>query len=62
MDQGDESRARPAFKVVDNDDPMDMDAVEVLKAFLLDPLPEEVGRKIDALSERRQARGKLRVV
>lgn len=62
MDQGDESRARPAFKVVDNDDPIDMDAVEVLKAFLLDPLPEEVGRKIDVLSERRQAREKLRAV
>jgi len=62
MDQGDESHARSAFKVVDNDDPIDMDAVEVLKAFLLDPLPEEVGRKIDVLSERRQAREKLRAV
>ena len=50
----------PTLRVVENDDEVDLDALAVLRAFLLDPLSPETGALIAAHAERRGPRGQLR--
>ena len=54
--------SQPVLTVVRNDDPIDLEALEVLKAFLLSPQSDETGRRIDEFAERRQSRAQLRSV
>ena len=53
---------KPVLTVVHNDDPIDLEALEVLKAFCLAPLSDETGRPIDEFVGRRQSRAQLRSV
>ena len=54
--------SQPVLTVARNDDPIDLEALEVLKAFLLSPQSDETGRRIDEFAERRQSRAQLRSV
>lgn len=52
----------PMLRVVENDDHVDLDALDVLRTFLLDPLSAETGALIAAHAARRRPRGNLRAV
>ncbi|MBK6727094.1 MAG: hypothetical protein IPG63_07510 [Xanthomonadales bacterium] len=52
----------PALRVIDNDDEIDLESLEVLKAFCLDPLSDATGQLIDAHAARRARRGCLTAI
>lgn len=53
---------KPDLKVIENGDPIDLEALEVLKAFLVDPLSDATGQLIDEHAARRAPRGRLTAV
>ena len=60
--EGPSASGKPILTVVNNDDPIDLEALEVLKVFCLSPLSDETGRLIDEFASRRQSRAQLRSV
>ena len=56
------SESTSALQVITNPDTIDLEALELLKAFCLDPLSDATGQLIDAFVARRAPRGRLKVI
>ena len=56
------SESTSALQVITNPDTIDLEALELLKAFCLDPLSDATGQLIDTFVARRAPRGRLKMI